>query len=118
MKKVKVLLSGRPKLLSEVIRNMIEQQPDMEIVGEVVDPIELLRAAGETLVDVVIVTSLESKEELRICGHLLAEHPRLKIVTLSAKGETACLYQSGAPGLRIDEPSGQSILGAIRAALR
>jgi DNA-binding NarL/FixJ family response regulator len=117
MEKIKVLLSSRPKLLSEVIRNMIERQPDMEVAGEVIDPIELLRAARATMVDAVIVTPLESNGEPKICRHLLAEHPRLKIVTLSAKGEAAYLHQSDVPRLCIEEPSGQSILGAIREAL-
>ncbi len=118
MQKVRVLLSGRPRLLSEVIRNMIEHQPDMELVGEAADTIGLLRAAGETAVDVVIVTLLDAEGEAQICHRLLAEYPHLRIVTLSAKGETACLYQSGAAGLRIQEPSGASLLDAIRAALR
>ena len=116
--KTRILLSSRPKLLSEVIRDLIEHQSDMKVVGEVIDPIELLRAAGETAVDVVIVTPLEANGEPRICRHLLASFPPLKVVTLSAKGETAYLYQSALPRLRIDEPSGQSILGAIREALR
>ena len=118
MNKTRILLSSRPKLLSEVIRDLIEHQPDMEVVGEVIDPIQLLRAAGETAVDVVIVTPIEANGEPRICLHLLATFPPLKVVTLSAKGETAYLYQSALPRLRIDEPSGRSIFGAIREALR
>ena len=118
MVKIKLLLSSRPKLLSEVIRNIIEHQPDMEVVGEVIDPIELLRVSGETPVDAVIITPLKADGEPKICHQLIKEHPRLKIVTLSAKGEAAYLYQSGVPRLCIDEPSGQSILGAIREALR
>jgi DNA-binding NarL/FixJ family response regulator len=118
VEKIKVLLSSRPKLLSEVFQDLIAHQPDMEMVGELIDPIALLRVANETMVDVVIVTPLGSNEEPRICRHMLAAFPLLKIVTLSAKGETAYLYQSGIPRLRIDEPSGPSILGAIREALR
>jgi DNA-binding NarL/FixJ family response regulator len=102
--------------MSEVIRTMVEHQPDMEMVGEVIDPIILLRATKAAMVDVVIVTPLESNGEPRICRHLLAEYPPLKVLTLSAKGEAAYLYQSGVPRLRIDEPSEQSILGAIREA--
>jgi DNA-binding NarL/FixJ family response regulator len=117
MKKIKVLLSSRPKLLSEVIRNMIEHQPDMEVVGEVLDPLQLLRASRQTVVDVVIITPLKANGEPKICHLLLAEHPRLKIVTQSAEGEAAYLYQSGVHKQRIDEPSGQSLLGAIREAL-
>jgi DNA-binding NarL/FixJ family response regulator len=117
MRKIKVMLASRPKMISDVIRNIIERQPDMTMVGDVIDPIKLLFATRETSVDVVIVTPLKANGEPKICSHLLAEHPRLKVVTLTAKGETAYLYQSGAHKKRIDEPSGQSILGAIREAL-
>ena len=117
MGKIKVLLSSRPKLLSDVIRNLIEHQPDMEMVGEVLDPLQLLSASGKTTVDAIIITPLKDNGDHKICQQLLAEHPRLKIVTLSANGETACLYQSDLPRLFITEPSGSSIFGAIRQAL-
>ena len=118
MRKIKVMLASRPKMISEIIRNIIERQPDMTMIGDVIDPIKLLFATRETSVDVVIVTPLKANGEPKICSHLLAEHPRLKVVTLSSKGDDAYLYQSGIPKLRIDEPSGQSILRAIREALR
>ena len=90
----------------------------MILAGDVIDPIKLLLAVRLTPVDVVIVTPLKSNGEPKICSHLLKEHPRLKVVTVSAEGEAACLYQSGLPMLRIDEPCGQSILGAIREAVQ
>ena len=114
MNKIRILLSSRPKLLSEVIRNMIEHQADMEVVGEIIDPIQLLLAVRITKVDVVIVTPLDSSGEPKICRHLLAEYPTLKVVTLSADGEAAYLYQTDVPRLCLAEPSGQSILNAIR----
>ncbi len=116
--KIKVLLASRPKLLSEVIRYMVERQADMEVMGEVLDPIELLLAVKATGAGVVIVTPLEANGEPHICSQLLAEHPQLKIVTLSAKGEAAYLYESGAHKKRIDEPSEPSIRGAIRECIR
>jgi DNA-binding NarL/FixJ family response regulator len=117
MKKIKVLLSSRPKLLSEVIRFLIEHQPDMEIVGEVLDPLQLLHASRQAAVDVVIITPLKANGEPKICHLLLTEHPLLKIVTQSANGEAAYLYQAGVDKKRIEEPSGHSILGVIREAL-
>ncbi len=104
-------------MLSDVVRNIITHQPDMEVVGEVLDPIELLFAARAAKVDVVIVTPLDSEEESPICRHLLAEHPRLNIVALSANGEAAFLYEGEAQKKRIDEPNEDSILGAIRACM-
>ena len=117
MRKIKVMLASRPKMISDVIQNIIERQPDMTMVGDVIDPIKLLFATRETSVDVVIVTPLKANGEPKICSHLLAEHPRLKVITLSARGDAAYLYQSGKTRLRINEPCGQSILGAIREVL-
>jgi DNA-binding NarL/FixJ family response regulator len=117
MHKIKVMLAGRPKMVSDVIKSIIEHQPDMILVGDVIDPIKLLFATRETSVDVVIVTPLDANGEPRICSHLLAEHPHLLVVTLSSKGEAAYLYRSGTRRLRIIEPCGESIVGAIRKAL-
>jgi DNA-binding NarL/FixJ family response regulator len=115
--KIKVLLASRPKLLSEVIRYLVARQPDMEVVSEVLDPIELLLAVKATNADVVIVTPLPANGEPHICTQLLAAYAQLKIVTQSAKGEAAYLYQSGSPRRRIEEPSEQLILGAIRESM-
>ena len=117
MRKIRVLLASRPKMLSDVIRNMLERQPDMQVAGEVLDPIELLLAVRAMKVEVVIVTPLDADSESRICRLLLAEHPQLKIVTMSAKDNTVFLYESGAGKKRVDEPSASSILGAIRESL-
>ena len=101
-------------MLSDVIRNIIARQPDMEVIGEVLDPIELLLTVKARPVDVVIVTPLEAEGEPPICRHLLAQQPLLRIMTLQAMGEAAFLYESGTPKKRLDEPSEQSILNAIR----
>ena len=87
------------------------------MVGEVIDPLQTPACSRQAAVDVVIITPLKANGEPKICHLLLAEHPLLKIVTQSANGEAAYLYQSGAGKQRIEEPSGQSILGAIREAL-
>ena len=114
MPKINVMFSSRPKLLSEVIENLIERQPDMEVVGEVVDPIELIFALRKTPVDVVIITPLKANGEPRICLQLLKENPQLKILMLTGKSESVYIYQSGSHKKLIERPSEQSILGAIR----
>jgi DNA-binding NarL/FixJ family response regulator len=117
MKIIKVLLSSRPKLLSEVIRNIIEHQVDMQVVGEVLDPLQLLPVTRQILVDVIIITPLRANGEPKICHLLLAEHPQLKIITQSSKGDAAYLYQSGVLKMRIEGPSGQTILDTIREVM-
>ncbi|MBN2426308.1 MAG: hypothetical protein JXR46_11885 [Calditrichaceae bacterium] len=118
MRKTRVLIASRPKLLSEVIHYMIQRQPDMKVVSEVLDPLELFLLIKTLRADVVIVTPLPGNGDPHICIKLLAAYPLLIIVTQSAKGEAAYLYQTNVPKKRINEPSAQSILDAIRQAMQ
>lgn len=115
--KIQIMLASGPKILSEVIKNIVEHQPDMEIVGEVIDPIKLLAAVKLLSVDVVIITPKKTNGEPRICRHLLEEHPSLKIIVLSANGEAGFLYQSDAHKIQIDDPSEDAILNVLRTSI-
>jgi len=118
MRKIKVMVASRPKMISDVIRNIIERQPDMMMVGEVIDPIVLLYTTRETSADVVIVTPLKVNGEPKICIHLLAEHPHLKIIVLMAEGKSAFLYESGSKRKHIEEPSAETIVNIIRGSVQ
>ncbi|KRT70245.1 MAG: chemotaxis-specific methylesterase, two-component system, chemotaxis family, response regulator CheB [candidate division NC10 bacterium CSP1-5] len=112
MKKIKILLANRPRMLREVVREIIEAQPDMEVVGEVPDPVELLVAVKDTVADAVIL-DLEDSEEPGLASHLLAGYPNLTIVGLAPNGKTAFVR----PGRReIVDPTGANILSALRQA--
>ena len=114
MHKINVMLSSRPRLLSDVMRNLIERQPDMIIAGDVIDPIELLFALQTMSADVIIITPLKANGYPKICFQLLKKHPQLRILILTIESEAVFIYQSGLPGKRIEKPSEQVILDAIR----
>ena len=108
------MLSSRPRLLSDVMRNLIERQPDMIIAGDVIDPIELLFALQTMSADVIIITPLKANGYPKICSQLLKKHPQLRILILTIESEAVFIYQSGLPRKRIEKPSEQVILDAIR----
>ena len=114
---INVIFSSRPKLISEVLINLIERQPDMKVAGEIVDPIELIIALRETLVDVVIIAPHKANGYPRICIQLLKEHPRLKILILTQKSKTLYIYQTGLDRRCIENPSEQIIIDVIRESL-
>jgi DNA-binding NarL/FixJ family response regulator len=117
MQKIKIMLASRPEMISDVIRNIVESQLDMVLIGEVVDPIRLIYATRDTEVDAIIVTPMNTNGIPRICSHLLAEHPNLKIIVLLAEGKTAFLYESGSSKKYINEPSADTIVNTIRQSL-
>ena len=117
MPQINVMFSSRPKLLSEIIRNLIERQPDMKVTGEVIDPIELIFALRVTPADVVIITPHKANGTPRICGQLLKEHPQLTILILTEESEAVYIFQSGLHRKCIERPSEQTIINVIRESL-
>ena len=118
MRKVRVLLAIRPRILSEVVRDIVARQPDMEVVRELVDASELWFALKAAKPEVVITAPADFGAGAEIGSYLLAASPRLKIIALSAAGDTAFLYKAGSPKQRIDDVGEQAILNAIRTLIR
>ena len=114
MQKITVLLAIQPRLLSEVIRGLVERQPDMEVVNEENEAIALRFAIQATEARVIILTLTDPDGESGICHYLLAEYPQLKIIALSPLGDTAFLYESGSGPKPMDDVGEEAILRAIR----
>ncbi len=114
MKKIRILLANRPPMMLEIMREIVQRHEDMEVVGEILDPIGLLVAVREREADAVILT-LNDYEEPGLCSHLVAEYPNLTILGLAADGKTAFLRL---PRREIKVPSQQSIVDALRDAIR
>lgn len=111
--RIRILLAIRPRIMREVIWQMIEQQEDMEVIDEVVAPIDPLAAVGETGADVLIVT-IGGPEELDLFNPLLAEHPNLIVLSLESSGKTAFVRKFCSPWQVIVDPSEVAILGVLR----
>lgn len=62
MKKIRFLLANRPRMMREMVREIIEGQQDMEVVGEVLAPVDLLVAVRETQAAAVILGVRDSEE--------------------------------------------------------
>ena len=89
MKTIRVLLAVESSTLCDVLKGQIQEQRDVEVVGEVIDPVELLLAVGATQADVVIHTWPESEETPGICSHLLLEYPDLLVIGISPNEDRA-----------------------------
>ena len=76
MHKVDVLLALRPRMLSDVVRRILERQLDMNVVSEVTGPGKLLLAITATEAEVVIITADGMDKEPGIHGGLAQETHR------------------------------------------
>jgi AmiR/NasT family two-component response regulator len=83
LKRVRVLVANRPRLMREMVMATIADQPDIEIVGEVVKEDDLNEIVEQTLPDVLILTLEEPEKPLGQCGFLLGRYPRMRILALA-----------------------------------
>jgi DNA-binding NarL/FixJ family response regulator len=100
-----------------MVRKIIEDEQDMEVVGEVLAPMDLLVAVRETQADAVIL-SMPASEGPGLCSHLLAEYPNLTILGLAFEGQKAFVEQMRPQREEIVDPTGAKILSVLRNAIR
>lgn len=114
--KARVLLSIQIQLLSNLLRSLLSAEPDVEIVGEVSDPVDLLIAAGQTQADVVI-QCWPSDEMPGICSHLLAAFPDLTVIGIGDEGESNFACRRPIVVNHLSPPGLRSVQSVIREAL-
>ena len=115
MKRVRVLVANQPRLMREMVIATISDQPDIEIVGEVLNEDDLNDIVEQTLPDVLILSLEEPEKPLGKSGFLLGRYPRMRILALAPEQNRGIYYWA-----RIDirnkpvESSEAGVLNAIR----
>ena len=61
MKRVRVLVANRPRLMRELVLATIADQPDIEVVGEVLEESQLMEVVEEVQPDALILASTIQK---------------------------------------------------------
>lgn len=117
MERIRVILSLRPGRFREILKTRIEQQPDMEVVGELADLVHLLLGVAESEADVVILTSVSEEMDPGVCSHLLGEYPHLVILALNPERRVAIRYRRVATREVVPEVSEESIVSLIRNSI-
>ena len=82
MNTIRVLLANHPLMIPDAIRQLVEEQEDMELVGDCRGPMHILQETGRTKADVVILTHEDTKEP-GLCSQLLAVYPDLTILSVT-----------------------------------
>ena len=114
MKRIRILLSTPTRMLHEMLSEIIQVQPDMELVGDAGGTSELRGAVARTHPDILVVIP-DHKIERRIFDDLLFAAPHLRVLAVSNDGRTGLLYRLRPSRARLGEMSPAALLDAIRA---
>lgn len=115
MERIRILVGEIPQEFGDNFKRAVTDQPDMELVGEVRNGVELLLAAGRKHADIVII-GLQNSDPPGIYSHLLDEYPHIKVLAVAPDGHRACLFELRPQKFSIGEASVDRLLAVIRAA--
>ena len=117
MERVRVLLVGLRGVLRGVILGVVEEQPDIIVIGDVQDPEDLDRALTRTGVDLVI-WGVHDDEDVDRYASLFDAYPRLTVLAIQHDGREGFLWQLQPHRTALGELAPRQIPAAIRRAVR
>lgn len=121
IKKLRILLADDHAVLRAGLRLLIEQQPDMEVVGEASNGQIACQQVKALLPDVVVMDiSMPEVNGLQATERLQQSYPAVKVVILSAYADEAHIRQllaTGASAYILKHTVAEELTRAIRAVM-
>ncbi|MCX8062820.1 MAG: response regulator transcription factor [Anaerolineales bacterium] len=117
--KIRILLADDHTILRDGIRSLIEDEPDMEVVGEAEDGITVVKLADSLKPDVILMdlampllNGLEATRQIR----KMNPHAKILILTMHENEEyIRQVLAAGAMGYILKDAAARELLGAIRS---
>jgi hypothetical protein len=105
--------------MRELIMTTFADQPDIEIVGEVLDDAEIPKAVDRTRPDFLVIAQDYFGERPQVCDTVLRQHPRLRIIAV-APHENYSVHYWVTLDIQSDtvEASEEGILAILRSPAR
>ncbi|MFN3308743.1 MAG: response regulator [Anaerolineales bacterium] len=120
--KIRILLADDHTILREGIRSLIEDEPDLEVVGEAEDGISVVKLADSLKPDVILMDlAMPLLNGLEATRQIRKNNPNAKILILTMHENEEYIRQvlaTGAMGYILKDAAARELLGAIRSVHR
>jgi len=122
MKKIRVLLADDHQLFREGLANILNAQPDFEVVGEASDGLEVLVKARKLTPDLILMdVGMPGCDGVEATQRVKQELADVVIVMLTVRDEDEKLFEaikSGAQGYLLKSIRSRELLSMLRGAVR
>lgn len=117
--KTRIMLADDHPLLRQALRDVLEKQPDFEVIAEASDGEEAVKLATEMLPDVVIMDiSMPILNGLEATKQIKASNPSIAVLVLTVHSDSEhilSILRAGAGGYLTKSVYGDEVIHAVRA---
>jgi two-component system, NarL family, response regulator LiaR len=119
MDKIKILIADDHTVVREGTRQILEQEPDLEVVAEAANGEEAIQMTGTAHPDVILMdVAMPNVDGITATKQIKALYPKTVILVLSAYDDDQFVFsllEAGAAGYLLKSVRGRELIEAIRA---
>ena len=113
---IRVVTMAPASMLQEMLCEQINRTPGFLLTGKASDPGDLPAPVAETQADVVICVSKDSQQVPETCRRLLAQFPKVVVVSVMPDDDTAVLFRQEISRRDLPSVGFRHLLSEIRQA--
>lgn len=113
----RIVLADDHVILRDGVKHIIQERPDLRVVGEASDGLELLRLLKRQEADMILLDiSMKGLRGIEATREIKSSHPEIKIVILTMHKKRSYIQHAlaaGADGYLLKESTGDELFDAI-----
>jgi hypothetical protein len=113
VKSIRVLLASLSPFREDVVRRIVEHEPDMTLIGELVAEGDILSGGAAQMANVVIA-GMDEERLPALCAALLRSQPGLRLIAMEERDGDAVLYEMRPQRIVLGNLSRAELVAAIR----
>jgi DNA-binding NarL/FixJ family response regulator len=118
MRKIRILIADDHAVVRDGTRQILVQEPDMDVVAEAADGAEAIRLAGSSRPDVAIIDiAMPGVDGIEATKQIKARYPSVAVLILSAYDDDQFVFsllEAGAAGYLLKSVRGRELVDAVR----
>jgi len=118
LSKIKILIADDHAVVREGTRQILEQEPDLDVVAEAADGEEAVRLAGSSRPDVAIIDiAMPRVDGIEATKQIKALYPAIAVLILTAYDDDQFVFgllEAGAAGYLLKSVHGRELVEAVR----